>query len=79
MDLNAMRKEMYYYVGFFCCKNSIITQGVASRAAKGQASSANAAMVGQLTPVLGGLSKYMLDKYMDGQDGEKKLGYRSKI
>ena len=73
MDFNAIRKEMYYYVGFFCWKNSIITQGVQSRVAKGQASSANAAMVGQLTPILGGLSKYMLDKYMEGHDGEKKL------
>ena len=73
MDFNAIRKEMYYYVGFFCWKNSIITQGVQARVAKGQASSANAAMVGQLTPILGGLSKYMLDKYMEGHDGEKKL------
>ena len=71
LDLMQLKSEMYYYVGFFCWKNSIITQGIAARVAIGQASSAQANMVGQLTPILGELSKYMLDKFMT--NGSSKL------
>jgi aminoglycoside phosphotransferase (APT) family kinase protein len=67
LPLNVIVSEMYYYLGFYCWKNAIITQGIAARVARGQASSAKAASIGALTPVFGDLSKYMLEIYAKGK------------
>lgn len=70
-DFHELSSEMLFYVGFFCWKNAIICQGIAARSAKGQASSANAAVVGQITPLLGELSMVMLEELQTQRTSSK--------
>jgi hypothetical protein len=63
LNYDLLISNIYYYVGFYCWKNAIITQGVAARFVKGQASSGQAEMIGALTPVFGDLSLFMLKQY----------------
>lgn len=63
MDFQVLRKRIFLFIAFQCFKFGVILQGVASRSVKGQASSAMAAIIGQLAPEFDKLSTDFLETF----------------
>jgi len=63
LDFKVMKQRMWLYVSFQAFKLAIILQGIAARNAKGQASSAQAELIGSLAPEFDILAKHALDEF----------------
>jgi aminoglycoside phosphotransferase (APT) family kinase protein len=64
VDLSILKQRIWLYVGFQAFKLSIIMQGIAARSAKGQASSAQAEVVGAMAPEVDKFARIALDQFL---------------
>ena len=65
LDPRVLKKRIWLYLAFQSFKFGVILQGIASRSAKGQASNAQAEVVGSLAPEFDSLTSFMLEKYFE--------------
>jgi len=73
LDFSQEKKRTWYYLSFYWWKTGVILQGIATRFARGQASSPIAEVVGQGTPVLGHMAIYGFRQF------DKERGMVSKL
>jgi aminoglycoside phosphotransferase (APT) family kinase protein len=64
ISYETLRKRIWLYIAFQSFKFSVILQGIAARNAKGQASSAQAEMVGSMAPEVDKLAAYAIEEFL---------------
>jgi len=64
LDFDVLKQRIWLYVAFQAFKFSVILQGIAARKASGQASSAQAEVVGSFAPEIDKFATVALDKFL---------------